>query len=163
MPRYILLIIVIVIIVVGALFFFRSGFLNTAEPGQENQPAPSVAEEKSASAPAGLTDRGWVWTETVSIDGSTVTPNGEKQFIVTFTPDGRVSAQTDCNTFMGDYTISGTDMITINANASTLMACMGDDIQQDEFIESLSRASTFTLTDNGLTLGLTDSSTMNFE
>jgi heat shock protein HslJ len=99
--------------------------------------------------------------ETVFPDGNKTMPEGEQPFVVVFTLDNKLNAQTDCNTFMGSYETSAPNNISIIANASTLMACEG--AQEPEFMEALGRASTFSIENDQLTLVLSDSSQMNFQ
>lgn len=159
MSRYILLILVIVVVIGGSYFFLRnSGYLSTTDS--------SVTTESTESSPQpadieGLVERDWIWTGTSFQDGNTVVPAQPDAFVVRFIADGSLSAQTDCNTFLGSFETIEPDSISIIANASTMMACV-EPFQQDEFMEALGRAASFVINEDGLTLGLSDSSQMNF-
>lgn len=159
MVRYIVLLIIIVLVALGSyLFLTNRGYLSqsnvdsTQETSSQITPAEANVDE--------LINKDWIWAETVFPEGNKVTPLGEKPFIVIFASDGSVSAQTDCNTFMGSYETSAPNNISIIANASTLMACEG--AQEPEFMEALGRAKTFSIENDQLILLLSDNSKMYF-
>lgn len=162
--KYIIIALVVIILALGGFYFLRSNdSLPQTRGSQDNTATPnSQAPSVTAQTPGDLVDRDWVWVETTFSGSDPVMPLGEKQFILAFSADGRISARTDCNTFIGTYTTSGENGIMIDAQASTLMACIEPAIQQDVFMEQLNRATTYQITDEGLNLGLSDSSQMHF-
>lgn len=162
--KYIIIALVVVILALGGFYFLRSSESIMQDRSAQSETSPSVSPSKPAQGQTSgdLIDREWVWVETTFSGSDPVVPLGEKQFILTFSADGRISARTDCNTFIGAYTTSGENGMTIDAQASTLMACIDDTIQQDVFMEQLNRTTTYELTEEGLNLGLSDSSQMHF-
>lgn len=79
------------------------------------------------------------------VEGSTLT--------LAFTAT-EASGDGGCNTFSGNYSVSGTDAITIGPLASTLRACADPalDTQEQQYLTALGLAETYQVTGNQLTL-----------
>ncbi|MBK8051398.1 MAG: META domain-containing protein [Anaerolineales bacterium] len=125
-----------------------------------------VSETKTGTAQAAgddaLAGTTWTWTGTLMNDGSERLPAEGVSFQLAFGTDGSLSATTDCNTFMGTYTLGADSQITIGLPASTMMACP-DGAQQDAYIQDLTSIQFYLLRDGNLHLQLPfDSGTMNF-
>lgn len=102
----------------------------------------------------------WVWVSTLYNDGKEISPRDER-FVITFTPDGRFSATTDCNSMGGNY-VANADMITFSEIGMTKMFCEGS--QESDFLNILENTSGYHFTSRGeLVLGLKfDSGTATF-
>lgn len=115
---------------------------------------------RATTASNELEDTSWVWTETDDGDGRTTKPKKPGSFVVLFEPKGKLSVQTDCNSYFGTYTVSD-ENITIDASGSTLMYCEGS--QENEFISQLNQAQRYTFKGEELILWLKyDYMTMTF-
>lgn len=109
----------------------------------------------------------WTWVSTQYNDGTTITPKKPKAFTITFAKEsftatsGTISATTDCNSFGGEYTVSGST-ITITKGISTLMACQGS--QESDFLKAFTAIHSYHFTSKGeLIFDLTlDSGIMTF-
>ncbi len=107
----------------------------------------------------------WQWESFIDPMGAASIPNGN-QYTTTFTPEGTVQVQADCNTALGSYTFayanaeesSGT--IQINLDITTLALCTEGSLSE-EFMANLEALRTFTIVDGKLYLDLvTDAGTM---
>lgn len=69
-----------------------------------------------------------------------------------FGDDGTISGTAGCNTYNGDYQVSGTDL-TIGALATTMMACEPDVADQEaNYLAALGRVTTYTIRGDQLEL-----------
>jgi heat shock protein HslJ len=104
----------------------------------------------------------WEWMSAQFGDGRTVTPQKKGAFTLTFGPDNRFSASTDCNGVGGEYTAKD-GAIAFEKMMSTLMYC--ENSQEAVFSEMLTSTTGFHFTSKGeLILSLTfDSGTVTFK
>lgn len=91
----------------------------------EDAPTATTTDEMS------FINTKWVWQK-ATIAGDMVTVEKPDEFSVTFTADGQVVGDTDCNGFGGSFTRDG-DMLTLGEFMSTLMFCEGS--QEEVFRE----------------------------
>jgi heat shock protein HslJ len=77
----------------------------------------------------------WVWEKTIMNDDTTIMPNQAEAFTLTFVIGGRVSGETDCNGFTGNFAITQDGSITFNQLASTEMFCQ--DSQENIFLDEI--------------------------
>ncbi|MCS6826080.1 MAG: META domain-containing protein [Caldilinea sp.] len=115
----------------------------------ENEALVLVEEsvETVSEATSPLSDVSWLWVETVFNDGTRITPETEGAFTLTFTPEGRVSATTDCNTFTGSYRAEE-GQLSIEFLISTAMDCP-EGAQEQEFIADVAAANGYFITEDG--------------
>lgn len=88
----------------------------------------------------------WVWKETQMNDDTIIAPKEANSFILTFDAEGRVSGQTDCNGFGGNYTVTD-GVLAMGPFMMTMMYCEGS--QEMEFQGMLDEPVTFMFTDAG--------------
>lgn len=88
----------------------------------------------------------WTWLRALYNDGRTVTPKKAGAFTLTFSPDGKFSAKTDCNSVGGKYAVNKNN-IAMSDMISTKMYCEGS--QEGEFTKLLSDAQSFHFTSKG--------------
>ena len=88
----------------------------------------------------------WVWISAIYNDGRTITPKKTGVFTLTFSPDGRFSAKTDCNSVAGKYTVNENN-ISFSEMMSTKMYCEGSD--ENVFTKLLSDTQSFHFTSWG--------------
>jgi heat shock protein HslJ len=127
--------------------------------------SPSVATSPSPSS--SLTGQPWalsaVTGKTPAFQG--VVPDYQQpDYTITFNTDGTYSGTAACNQIAGTYTTSG-DSLTIAAGASSLAYCpqiAGDTDFGAIFAHSLTEAATYAVTNDTLTITLTDGGTMTF-
>jgi len=96
------------------------------------------------------------YRKTRPISGTTITATFE---------DGKVSGSAGCNSYSGSYQVYGDNRIAIGPTAITEMACMepeGVMEQEMTFIEFLTGAQTFQLTDEQLQLFRADGEALTF-
>ena len=77
----------------------------------------------------------------------------QPRYTVEFNTDGTYSGQADCNAISGKYTTSGTNVIAIQAGASTLMMCADPESFGSIYAHALTTATTWAVANNELTLG----------
>src|SRR5690606_8436612 len=68
-----------------------------------------------------IVGRHWEWVSTTQ-NGQQSGPVTAGDTVLYLSPDGNASADTDCNSFGGEYTLSGTT-VSIEFTVSTLIAC----------------------------------------
>ena len=122
----------------------------------EATPTPMVYDGPGMVAPtpaggspdtSGLAGTAWTLT---GIDGATVEPGVGATLV--FGTDGKVSGSGGCNSFGGDYSVSGST-IRFSAIASTLMAC--DDPKmgvEQQYLGALQGTVGFSLSGNALVI-----------
>lgn len=85
---------------------------------------------------------------------ATVGPIDGTELTATFTPDGKVSGSSGCNTFTGAYELEG-DALTVGPLASTMMACEQPAMDQEaQFLAALQTPTT--VETSGATVTLRD-------
>ena len=77
-----------------------------------------------------------------------------EKYTLTFSEDGSLFVQADCNTSRGTYTLSGSQL-TISLGATTLMACEPDSLS-DRFMANLAKAATAGSGFGNLVIGMAD-------
>ena len=119
------------------------------------------------SAGSSLTGQPWALSamtgKTPAFQG--VVPDFQQaDYTITFNTDGTYSGTADCNQIAGTYQTSG-NSLTITAGPSTLAFCpqvAGDTDFGTIFAHSLTEAATYAVTNDTLTITLTDGGTMTF-
>ena len=101
---------------------------------------------------AGFPGGAWQWQSTHHADGSTIVAADPSRYTITFQSDGRVMIRADCNTVLGSYTVSGTEL-SIQLGPSTLVGCPPDS-QADQFTADLARVSGYVVAGDNLQLNL---------
>jgi heat shock protein HslJ len=133
-----------------------------ASPSGGSSPSPA-----SPSAGSSLTGQPWALS---AVTGKTPAFQGDvpayqqPDYTITFNTDGTYAGTAACNQIAGTYKTSG-DSLTIAAGASTLAFCPqvgGDSDFGTIFAHSLTAADTYAVTNDTLTITLTDGGTMTF-
>ena len=88
----------------------------------------------------------WNWVRTTYNDDTTITPNSENTFGITFKEDGTFSATTDCNAMSGSYEVTDSQ-ITFGPIAMTRKYCEGS--QEMDFVKTIEEAQSFFFTSKG--------------
>ena len=97
------------------------------------------------SAHMSLDMKTWVWESALYNDGTEINP-GNDRFSITFMPDNKFSATTDCNGMNGSY-VTEEGSISFSSIAMTKMFC--EDSQETEFLEILENISGYHFTGRG--------------
>jgi len=125
-------------------------------------PAASGASADKQSGPT-LTGKPWALTEVTSKTPAfqgVVPAYQQPDYTITFNTDGTYSGTAACNQIAGTYKTSGNNL-TIAASASTLALCPDSDFGSI-FAHSLTEAATYAVTNDTLSITLTDGGTMTF-
>ncbi len=120
-----------------------------ASPSSSTAGSATAGASGSAAASDSLVGTTFVATE---VTGSRSIAPGS-MISLTILDDQRLSATAGCNTMNGAYTITG-DVLSAPLLASTMMACMGDGVMEQEtwFAAFLASSPTYTYVDGVLTL-----------
>jgi heat shock protein HslJ/LysM repeat protein len=103
----------------------------------------------------------WRWDQTAMNNGDKLVPDNPNNYTVEFFPDGRVSAQADCNRANGTYTVDGSS-ISIEILQMTMAACPPGSLG-DDFVKNLNEATIYFIEGKNLFVDLKfDSGTMKF-
>ncbi len=116
------------------------------------------------SGSSGLTGKTWhltAITEKVPAFQGVIPAADQSKYAITFKDDGTFAATADCNQVSGSYKTSGSNGLTITPGASTMAFC-GEASFGTQFVEGLSKAASYTVSGNDMTITLTDQGTMTF-
>jgi heat shock protein HslJ len=122
-----------------------------------------VACSGSSSA-SGLTGKTWhltAITEKVPAFQGVIPAADQSRYAITFNTDGTFNATADCNQVSGSYKTSGSNGLTITPGPSTMAFC-GEASFGTQYVEGLSKAASYTVSGNDLTITLSDGGTMTF-
>ena len=127
--------------------------------------ASSLVACTASGGTSALTGKTWQLTavteKTPAFQG--VIPAADQpRYTVVFNTDGTYSGQADCNAISGKYTTSGTNVIAIQAGASTLMMCADPESFGSIYAHALTTATTWAVANNELTLGNAAGATLQF-
>ncbi len=120
-----------------------------------------LSDGSSLSFSPALTGVVWQWAGTQMSNDTETVPVDPENFYLSFSPDGSVVGQIDCNRAFGSYTTEGSQ-ITIML-AMTKMAC-GDGSQDAAYAQDLAQVTSFVIRDGQLALAMQmDSGIMHFD
>jgi heat shock protein HslJ len=127
----------------------------------------AVSMLAACNAGSSLTGRPWALsavTGTAPAFQGVVSAYQQADYTITFNTDGTYSGTAACNQMAGTYKTSG-NSLTITTGGSTLAFCPDSDFDSDFetiFAHSLTEAATYAVTNDTLTVTLTDGGTMTF-
>jgi heat shock protein HslJ len=100
---------------------------------------------------ASITGVVWQWSETLMSNDTVITPTNPENYYLSFSPDGAVVGQIDCNRAFGSYTTVGSKIVMMLA--TTRMFC-GEDSQDTAFAYNLAQVTSFVIRDGQLALAM---------
>jgi heat shock protein HslJ len=120
-----------------------------------NKTAVTSAGEPETMGDTELTGKRWVLESYLNEAGETVEALADREVTAEFGEDGRLGGNAGCNRYFAGYTVDGGNL-TISQAGSTMMACMPEEIMQQEarFLANLQAAATYTI--NGEQLLIAD-------
>lgn len=121
-------------------------------------PSPDVVEAQTGPALSGVV---WIWKESAG-NGATTTPRLPGDSAVVFAENGAVYLDTDCNTYRGMWTATGTNMLTVVAEPSSTIVCPPDSMAS-RLSKDLNGTFTFHIEDTMLRLTAENGTTAVFE
>lgn len=140
--KYLVIAVVLILAIVGI-----SWYVGTKE---DSMPAPinnGSNNSQNNTQNFSINDSVWVWKETQMNNGTIVKPKKPGVFTLTFTEQGNVSGNTDCNNFGGTYTAGANRTLSFGPFMSTLMFCEGS--QEAQFSKMVSDSTSFTFNAQG--------------
>jgi heat shock protein HslJ len=143
---------IIIVSVLGILAVLAVAALVYASRQGSAAPAATPAPTETA-APQPITGILWEWTGMQDSQGST-SVSDPRHYTITFKDDGSVTIQADCNQVSGSYSMSGSS-VTIQLGASTTAYC-GEGSQDQVYLASLSKVSSYAVDQKGLELHFSD-------
>ncbi len=109
----------------------------------------------SAGGSASITGTVWQWSAMQETAPPSLSVNPEPEnYTIVFNTDGTVDIKADCNQAGGTYTLSGSSL-TIQVESSTMAYC-GDDSQDQIYLQSLAKVSSYAVVDGSLQLIFAD-------
>jgi heat shock protein HslJ len=104
----------------------------------------TAAAEAPATEAGGLQGVRWVLVSYLNAAGETVAALADREVTAEFRPDGQMGGSAGCNQYFASYTVDG-DALTIGQAGSTMMACMPEEVMQQEaqFLSLLTTAATY--------------------
>ena len=100
---------------------------------------------------ASITGVVWQWSETQMSNDTVITPDNPENYYLSFSDDGAVVGQIDCNRAFGSYTSDGTRITMMLA--TTRVFC-GDESQDTAYALNLEQVTSFVIRDGQLALAL---------
>ena len=129
--------------------------------GPASSTPPDGGARSVPTAGPDITQGVWLWQRSEMSDDSVVTVPDPSKYSVTFTSDGRLMVQADCNRAVGTYTREGAQL-TMRLGPTTLAACPPDSLSP-QFLRDLGDVVTFVFDGEQLVLNLkVDSGNMIF-
>lgn len=95
-----------------------------------------------------ITNKYW---KLITLNGKQVKTGMNEAFITLHTEENRVHGNAGCNSFFGQYSLSGNSEIKFEQMGMTRMACQ-DMGTEDEFMQALDQAAFYALTENEMAL-----------
>lgn len=95
----------------------------------------------------------WVLVSYVNAAGETVEALADREATAEFSADGRMGGNATCNSYFASYEVDG-DQLTVSQAGSTMMACMPEEVMQQEtdFMAALQTAATHAVAGDQLTI-----------
>ena len=127
--------------------------------------AATVALAACSGSSSSLTGKTWQLTALTHrvAGGFGVVPAADQaKYTIEFKSDGKYQAKADCNQTSGTYTTTSDGGLTIEPGPTTLVACPGGSVS-DEYIESLTTASSYAIVDGQLKITDKDGWTLDFK
>lgn len=144
------------IVILGFLFVVFSIFVYSKYPVDilfKTDHVPSLPDTAQKIIPP---HGQWKWESAINSAGTEIRPENSSDFILTLTPEGRLTSTTDCNTVSGSY-IRNENVLNVGALVSTEKACEGQ-VYEPLYLTYLSLASTYQIQGNILTIYLVNNS-----
>jgi heat shock protein HslJ len=124
-------------------------------------PPPAGGAQTAPSATPDITQGLWLWQRNEMSDDSVIIVPDPSKYTVTFTPDGRLTVQADCNRAVGTYTRQGAQL-TLKLGPTTLAACPPGSLGP-QFLRDLGEVVTYVFDGEQLVLNMkVDSGNMIF-
>jgi heat shock protein HslJ len=130
-------------------------------PEQEEAPVPQAAPADAQPEP--LMASGW---KLISITGAgfDLTPSGEVEITLVFTPDGQVAGSSGCNRYFSAVELGETGEMSLGPIGSTMMACPEEIMAQEQlFLQALEGAGRYRLAGDRLELLFGEDGVLTFE
>ena len=139
----VIVIILAVLLVIAVAFLYRQ-----ATSGTSTAPAAT-----SVPTPMPITGIKWEWTGMQDSSGET-SVSDPRNYTLKFNDDGTITGQADCNQISGTYSLSGSSL-SIHLGTSTSAFC-GESSQDQVYLASLSKVSSYAADQQGLELHFSD-------
>lgn len=110
-----------------------------------------LADGTSLTFSPSLTGVVWQWAETQMSDDTVITPTNPENFYLSFSDDGSVVGEIDCNRAFGSYQ---TDGVQIAMMLATTRIFCGEDSQDSAYAYNLALVTSFVIRDGQLALAM---------
>jgi len=120
--------------------------------------AATVALAACSGGGSGLTGQTWQLTAMTKMvaEGRGGVPEADQaDYTIEFKSDGTYQAKADCNQTSGTFTTTADGGLTIEPGPTTLVACPAGSLS-DQYIQSLTTASSYAIADGTLTIQVKD-------
>jgi heat shock protein HslJ len=116
-----------------------------------SEAAASAAD--AATAPTTLPGTRWNWVQTQYGNDAVIAPPDPAAYVLSFSEDGTVNLQDDCNVVNGTFTADANGALTLDLQTSTFAACLPES-KHDQFVLDLSGVASYLFQDDSLFLAL---------
>jgi heat shock protein HslJ len=127
--------------------------------------AATVVLAACSGTSSSLTGKTWqltAMTKRVAANQGVVPEADQANYTIEFKSDGTYQAKADCNQTSGTYTTTSDGGLTIEPGPTTLVACPEGSLS-DQYIQSLTIASSYAIVDGKLTITLQDGWTLEYK
>jgi heat shock protein HslJ len=127
--------------------------------------AAIVALAACSGSSSSLTGKTWqltALTKRVAGNQGVVPEADQANYTIEFKSDGNYQAKADCNQTSGTYTTTSDGGLTIEPGPTTLVACPEGSLSE-QYIQSLTIASSYAIVDGKLTITLKDGWTLEYK
>jgi len=100
---------------------------------------------------ASITGVVWQWSETLMMDDTVITPTNPENYYLSFSPDGAVVGQIDCNRAFGSYTTDGS---RISMMLTTTRKFCGEESQDTAYAVTLAQVTSYVIRDGKLAMAM---------
>jgi len=132
----------------------------SARSGAPSYSPASAMPPTLSSAANDLAIPTWQWQRARLAEGREIAASAPDRYTIKFEGGGRVLLRADCNRGSGAYEVNGAAM-KLSPVALTKMACPAGS-QDAEFLQALSRATSYAINDKELVLTLAGGGSMSF-
>ena len=134
-------------------------------PESGGAPASAKSAPSDLGSSSSLTGKLWQLTALTHrvANGLGGVPEGDQaNYTIEFMAGGKYQAKADCNQTSGTYATTSDGGLTIERGPATLAACPEGSLS-DQYIQSLTIASSYAIADGQLTITLNDGWTLEFK
>jgi len=149
-------------LIIAAVLALTPG-CDAPEPEEAPAPRPAPQATPTAAQPEPLMASGWKLIS-ITAAGFDLTPSGEVEITLVFTPDGQVAGSSGCNRYFSAVELGEAGETSLGPIGSTMMACPEEVMaQEQQFLQALEGVGRHRLAEGRLELLFGEDGVLTFE